>query len=259
MLMRLSRPIREVFNVEVSRRRVEPVQVETLTEIFRNTLSHHKGIAIGEQWHGDYSFPLFMRDMMPAFKEMNVTRFYTEMALAEEQAIINDWQEGRDEDSFPDHLDSAPNYFAYSKHMWQHYWLMMCAAREAGIKIVGIDNPKIRTGYGAVMDAPFKTMFWESTIEKDRKTAGARERYIVYGGESHITDNGGNLKGIHQLLNIPRVFLQKGDGHGAGNLILEKESYIMRLPKVSYQDPPSAGVRDVRSVPVRYPLPERKP
>lgn len=258
MLMKMSRPLREHFKMAVARFSKKPANSGMLVDIFRDALSHNKGVAIGEEWHGDYSFPLFMSAMMPVFKEMNVTRFYTEMALAGKQSIIDDWQEGRDEESFPDHLDSQPNYFAYSKHMWQHYWLMMCAAREEGIKIVGLDNPDIRTGYGAVMDAPFKTMFWESVIEKDRKTAKPGELYVVYGGESHVTDHGDPFKGIHQILGVPRILLKKGTGIGVAEIMGERESFIMTLPSISYQDPPSAGVRDVRSVPVRYPLPDRK-
>jgi hypothetical protein len=257
--MRIGRPIRESFNTGVSRMLVKPVERGVLTQAFRDTLSHRQGVAVSEQWHGKYSFPLFMRDMIPVFKEMNATRFFTEVVRADKQSLVDAWQEGRDEESFPNHLDS--NHFAYSKYMWQHYWQMFCGLRDEGIKIVGLDNPDIQSGYGAVFDAPFKTMFWHKVIEEDLATMGPGERFIVQGGELHMAELGNPFLGIHQMLDIPRVLLETGKEYGMGCLIFDKipESCIIRIPDVSYQDNPSAGARDVRSVPVRYPLPGKGP
>jgi hypothetical protein len=154
MLMKWRRPLREAFNVDYSRIRMKSASLENIHEVFHEAITHHRGIAISEEWHGNYAFPLFMRDMMPLLKSWDVGRDYTEMILASKQDIVDDWQkediEQRDEDSFPDHLDSQPNHYAYSRFMWAHYWQMFCKARENRIKLIGLDKPEIASGYGAV-------------------------------------------------------------------------------------------------------------
>ena len=197
-----------------------------------------------------------MQDMMPFFKSQNVTRLCVEMVQTSKQAILDSWQQGHDENSFPDYLDS--HYHAYSSRMWQHYWLMMSAAKDNGIKIVGLDKPEIKSGYGDVFDAPFKTMHWETVIKNEQETMQDGEKFLVYGGELHMIDMGGPLSGIHQRVNVPRILLEGGSFYAAARLLLDKDkkSFIVQVPDVAYQDPPSKGVRNIRSVPVRWSLPE---
>jgi hypothetical protein len=111
-------------------------------------------------------------------------------------------------------------------------------------------------------DAPFKTMFWESVIKKEEQISPNNERFVIYGGLTHVTSLGKPFDGIHERLDIPRLMLEVGktDEFGVAPLILDRDrhSYIIRLPKVLYQEKLSAGTRDIRSIPVRFPIPDVK-
>lgn len=129
--------------------------------------------------------------------------------------------------------------------------MMLQAAHENGIRVVGVDNPEIRSGYGPAVDAPFKTMHWEGIISKDLRNLAPDQRYVVYGGESHLVDMGGALRGIHQYLEIPRVLMREGPYTIASHPLDKKPSFEVRIPQASRQDPIS-NRRDVRNNPVKW-------
>lgn len=249
MLVSIYPSLRERVNLAfsgITRRAADPGQIK---DLFAAAVKNHKGVAVSEAWHGRYAYPLFIRDMMPVWALMNVTRFYTEMVPSSKQNLLDAWQDGGDEKGIVDYFDAE--FEGYSRKMWAHYWLMLQAARENGIRVVGIDNPEIKTGYGPVFDAPFKTMHWESTILKDQKNVGPDEKFVVYGGELHLIDKGGALQGIHQRLEIPRILMQQGNYSIASHPLDRKPSFVVQIPDVSYQDPVSK-TRTVRNTPVKW-------
>ena len=251
MLATLYPCLRERANFCFSRFNRTPASREKLCALFSAAVKTHKGVAVSELCHGMYAYPQLMAEMMPLWAEMNVTRFYTEMVPASKQGLLDQWQDKRDDKGITDYFDSE--HVGYSKRMWAYYWLMLQAADENNIRVVGVDNPEIISGYGAVFDAPFKTMHWEGIIKKDQASAGMDERYVVYGGEAHMVDKGGELKGIHQRMGIPRIMMQEGAYSIASHPLDQKPSFTVAIPRIDQQDP-LASRRNVRNNPVKWPV-----
>ncbi|QQG35311.1 MAG: hypothetical protein HYS17_07070 [Micavibrio aeruginosavorus] len=106
---------------------------ENIRDLFAAAVKKHKGVAISEDWHGRYAYPLMMAEMMPVWARMNVSRFYTEMVPATKQALLDAWQQGGNQKAVTDYFDTQ--FQGYSKKMWAHYWLMLQAAHENGIAL----------------------------------------------------------------------------------------------------------------------------
>jgi hypothetical protein len=141
--------------------------------------------------------------------------------------------------------------------MWKHYWMMMQAARDNGIRVVGIDNTDMQNRdnmkrlYDAVFLAPFKNMSFETVIRADQERCSADEKFVVYAGESHGTDFGGNLRGIHDRLGIPRFILTEGDYAIARHPFDSIGSFSVSIPPARDQDP-RYKTQSVRSEPVNW-------
>lgn len=222
---------------------------DSIRDLFAAAVKNHRGVAISEDWHGRYAYPLMMKEMMPIWAQMNVTRFYTEMVPAAKQPLLDTWQDKNDDTAITDYFDTQ--FQGYSQKMWAYYWLMLQAAHESGIRVIGIDKPEIVSGYGANFDAPFKTMHWEKIVTEDRQTAKIDEKFIVYGGEAHLRDMGGALKGIHQHLDIPRILMQQGAYSIASHPFDKNPSFVVRIPPVVAQDPLSKDL-SIRNQPVKW-------
>ena len=249
MLTSLYPSLRERVNLAFSGLTRKTASLDQIRDLFKAAVKNHKGVAVAEEWHGRYSFPLFIAEMMPEWARLNVTRFYTEMVPASKQGLLNAWQDEGHEKGITDYFDAE--FHGYSKKMWAHYWLMQQAAHDNNIRIVGLDKPEIKSGYGPGFDAPFKTMHWESVILKDQENVAPDERYVVYGGEAHLIDKGGALMGIHQRLGIPRILMQEGPCSIASHPLDKKPSFVVKIPAVSHQDP-VAKTRTVRNNPVKW-------
>jgi|GEM_PF-5324301 hypothetical protein len=249
MIIKMHPCLREQANLAFSRFTRKTADLTQIKDLFAAAVKNHRGIAISEACHGRYAYPLLMADMMPIWAQKNVARFYTEMVPASKQALLDKWQDSGDDKGITDYFDAE--FEGYSKKMWAHYWLMLQAAHENGIRVVGVDNPEIRSGYGPAVDAPFKTMHWEGIISKDLRNLAPDQRYVVYGGESHLVDMGGALRGIHQYLEIPRVLMREGPYTIASHPLDKKPSFEVRIPQASRQDPIS-NRRDVRNNPVKW-------
>lgn len=253
MLTKIRPCLKEAANFHFSRLSKMPVSKDQIRDLFAAAVNGHKGVVVAEEWHGNYAFPLLVRDMMKQWASQNVTRLYTEYFKASEQGALDRWHDEGDDKDVIHYMNSQ--HFGYSKRMWQHYWLVLKEAHDCGIKVVGLDKPEISSGYGAVFDAPFKTMFWESVIKKDQEKLDPSERFVIFGGEGHAVNMGGDLKGIHQRLDIPRILLKSGE-HSVAKLPFDKApSFIVRIPDVDYQDTIHGGKkRDIRNVLVNSPL-----
>lgn len=249
MLVSLYPSLRERANFLFSGLTRKSCTLGNIRDLFAAAVKNHRGVAISEDWHGRYAYPLMMTDMMPMWAQMNVTRFYTEMVPASKQALLDAWQDKGNETAITDYFDTQ--FQGYSKKMWAHYWLMLQTAHENGMRVIGLDRPEIASGYGAIFDAPFKTMFWEKVVSEDQRTARADEKFIVYGGEAHLTDKGGALRGIHQHLDIPRILMQQGPYSIASHPLDKRPSFVVRIPPATGQDTLSTE-RSIRNQPVKW-------
>lgn len=251
MLGKMGPCLREHFNFYLSNFNRRPAQLWQIRDLFNQAVENNTGLAVSEDWHGVYAYPLFMQSMMKDMADRGVKKLYAEFIPASRQNLIDQWQDHGDDSQITRYFDMQ--FMGYSKRMWQHYWMLMQESHAHGIRVIGVDNPEICSGYGAAFDAPFKTMHWEGIIYKDRLKLNTDEKFVVYGGALHATDGGGALKGIHQHLNIPRIMLEYGD-YSIAKLPFDKNlSAKVRIPPVIYQDEPHFE-RDVRNVMVNSPL-----
>lgn len=243
--------LREQANFCFARLQKKPASRDQICDIFAAAVQGYKGASILEDWHGTYAYPLMVIDMLPLWAGRNVTRFYTEFVPSGEQPIIDQWQKTGDDTDITNYFDRQKK--GYSKGMWQYYWRVLQEANRLGMRIVGLDKAEIASGYGPIFDAPFKTMHWESVIQKDQKTSGPDEKYIVYGGISHGTDFGGVLIGIHQRMGIPRIILKEGDYAIARHMFSDTPSFSINIPPSPKQDH-RERLNTVRTVPVKWPI-----
>lgn len=234
-----------------------PSHKSQICALFEAAVMNHKGIAVFESWHGTYAYPKLMIEMMPVWARRNVTRFYTEVVPASKQDLLDKWQNEGNENGIADYFDSR--LYGNSRGMWQYYWLMLQAARDNNIRVVGIDNPDMHSGegmrrrYSPVFLAPFKNMSFESVVRDDQNSCAADEKFIVYSGENHGTDYGGDLKSIHQRLEIPRMILREGPFSIARHPFDPLPSFSISIPPAPNQDPRDKG-RQIRTNPVRWPV-----
>jgi hypothetical protein len=142
MTLKNSITLRDRANFLFARLHKKPMAAEGISNLFEAAVHANKGIGVFESWHGTYAYPRLMIDLMPVFARQNVTRLYVEAIPAKKQALLDQWQQTGDEGGITHYLNSI--HKAYSRGMWKHYWMMMQAAHENGIKIVGLDNPDMQ-------------------------------------------------------------------------------------------------------------------
>lgn len=241
--------LKEMANFFFSRLAKKPASESHIREVFNSAVTNHKGVAVMERDHGDYASAIFVRDMMPGLSAQSVTTLYLSFIPSSAQPLLDQWYEKNDETGIVDFIDGL--YYGHSKRQWQFYWDVMKAAHSSGIRVVGLEKYDIRTKYGAVFDAPFKTMYWQSCIERDRKKNNDQGKFVVYGHEINGLDMGGALKGIHQRLDIPRMILTTGDTALAKLMLDPHPSYIVSLPTHPEQDKISIGPY-IRNKPLKY-------
>lgn len=251
MLMKNGPCLKEAINFLFSGFYKKPASLQNIRDTFNRVVANTNGLAVMERLPGDYAFAIFVREMIPQMADAGVRTMYVSFLPAAEQGTLDRWQDQDDEQPIIDFIDGY--YYGHSKRQWQHYWEVMQTAKAKNVRVVGLRKDEIQSKYGNLFDVPFKTMFWESTVSKDRANRNETGKYFVYGDALHAVDKGGALKSIHQRLDIPRLILASGE-HSITPLVMDPhESYIFGLPMHQGQDPVTVGPF-IRSVPIRHHL-----
>ncbi|MDB5491703.1 MAG: hypothetical protein JWO78_1552 [Micavibrio sp.] len=249
MLGKMRPCLKEMANFLFSRFKTESASLPHIRGKFNDAVKNHVGVAVMERRQGDYASASLMCEMMPELAKNGVTALYVSFLPSTVQPLLDKWFNDDDETPIVDFIDGL--YYGHSKRQWQFYWKVMEAAKAANIRVVGLEKYDIRTHYGAVFDAPFKTMYWESHIERARERNNDKGRFIVYGHEMNALDMGGALKGIHQRLDIPRMIIKTGTPALAKLILDQHPSYVVSLPAHPQQDIICVGPY-IRNMPLKY-------
>jgi hypothetical protein len=94
-------------------------------------------------------------------------------------------------------------------------------------------------------------MSFETVIRDDQETCAPDEKFVIYAGESHGTDFGGCLRGIHDRLGVPRFILTEGDYAVARHPFDSVGSFEVSIPPAQDQDP-RHKTQAVRPEPVNW-------
>ena len=244
----------------------------------KKELSSNRGLAIGDA-HGDVAIPEWMEKHLKDFREAGVKTLYMEMFAAGDQRALDDFM-SRKPGADAKLVSVLESHWEYSAGSGAAYFTLVKEARDAGIRVVGIDVA-VAKGASQGNDAKAPSADddrlkvnpkWQATIEAD---AAARpgEKFLVYAGGDHtartefentykatgadgITSTNTETipKGIDALLAIPSIDFDKYRGARAYGQPFETptamaiaatkgpgSSYEAELPRSTNQRDPRDG------------------
>lgn len=173
----------------------------------------NQGLLLGEV-HWKPATLEWLKNHMQELKELGYTRLYIEHVEATKQEYLDNFMA-----DMPGAVEALhSNGFVEGFRHWTRYMDVLQSAKEAGIKIVGIDTPTIahsqEKGLNSInyneegLDYRNRTAnpYWKKIIKGDMADAGKDEKYLVWCGLGHSDANGG----IDTLLGIPSIDLLDG-------------------------------------------------
>ncbi len=175
--------------------------------IMQEALERTGGMVFGET-HGMYSHADFISDFIPRAGESGADRFYVEMFTQRQQGDINTWQDRGDKGALAWLLNHLP---AHSEHMRLYYWKMLTAARDSGLRVVGIE-PDNKPVFYPGTNIWARNMMWENAIEADQKAkGGAQKPFLVVCGAHHLDPyRCGYTTPLHKWFEVAGIRLGNG-------------------------------------------------
>ena len=158
------------------------------------------GVFLGDR-HQQFNISEYIASAMPDFKKAGVNKFYMEMIPEEMQPVIDRYYEKGDNEE--EIIKSLKKGWDYGEGASQKYFNIIKAAKENGIKLYGIDEPR---GYKPLPHEHSRlersNPKWARVINNNTKPG---DKYIIFGGGGHAANYPEN-KGIDQLLgDIPSI------------------------------------------------------
>ena len=190
-------------------------------DLLRTLLNVNPGVFIGDS-HTDFNCSEFMTSKMAFLKQQGVTLFFMEMFGSEAQPKLDRYFEKGDNG---EELVSYLQKRGWEKRpgMAKKYFEIVRAARENGIKIIGIDNNA--AGKNRLEKS---NPHWVKVISN--YTSNNHTKYVVFGGQGHSSNYLFN-KGVDFRLGIPSIDLETGtpqillgDGRDSDFSIILEES-----------------------------------
>ncbi len=180
---------------------------ERANSFLKELLDDAAGLALGEI-HGVYCFPDYVRRNADILAEAGVTRFYTEIFPASANPLLETWQDEGDPRPVVDFINGRQ--YSYASEQWLYYWNMMLAVKEAGIRIVGVDERPDMHKNQTVSMAHRNDLIVER-IASDQKQFDMSEKFVFYGGRDHARDHAEGVPGVAARMAIPRLLMEIGD------------------------------------------------
>jgi hypothetical protein len=173
-------------------------------DFFKMLLNVNPGIFLGDR-HGSYNIVEYLSGKMPYFKQQGVSTLYMEMFPPEAQPMLDRYFETGENQA---ELEQYLNAQGWHKDlgMDKKYAQLVSAARESGIRIVGIDT--VETQPDDVRLKASNLHF--AAVVKEHARPG--EKYLVFGGEGHSSQNEMDCNyGVDYQLGIPSVDFKTGE------------------------------------------------
>jgi uncharacterized iron-regulated protein len=169
--------------------------------LLTNLINVNPGVFMGDS-HTEFNCSEFMASKMNLLSRRGVGLFFMEMFGSSAQPLLNRYFEKGD------NLNALVSYLkerGWDKRpgMAEKYCEIVKAAKENGIRIIGIDNDAY--GRGRLEES---NPHWVSVINKYTEKKGTK--YIIFGGGGHSANYSLN-KGVDYLLGIPSVDLNTGE------------------------------------------------
>ncbi len=177
------------------------VSAETL---FAQLLNVNPGLFFGDR-HGSYNTVEYLSGNMDYFKKQGVTTLYMEMFAADAQPLLDRYFEKGDNVA---ELEQYLYTQGWHKDlgMDKKYMELVKAARESGIRIVGIDDATSATDPNRLKSSD---SHWTQIIQKNSKPT---EKYLVFGGQGHSERDEAQCKyGVDYRLGIPALDFYTGE------------------------------------------------
>ena len=189
-----------------------PASITNPEDQIRYLLSHNRGLFDGDI-HDNLAFPEYMAAHMAMLKEEKVTLMFLEMVDVKNQKMIDDFyncMDGADVKL----LEDMREHWGHSRGSADARFALILAAREAGIRTVGIGwnghkavaYPSLSKWAGAQGDDLNEG--WINTIKTYLRALPADERFIIYGGANHGSFAPGR-NGVDAHFGIPSIKLVK--------------------------------------------------
>lgn len=212
--MRASLPIRDFFrNASLGLKKMVGSQVELdpdySKKTIQNVLAHTGVIAFGET-HGIYSHADFVAAFMPYARAADADRLYVEMFHERNQRYIDQFQDDGDPSGLIWLMNNSPSY---SDKMWVHFFEVLKAARDNGLRIVTVE-PDRHTLHSVFpgMEIFYKNLRWENAIRADQKKKKSERPFVLYCGAWHLDRfMCCNASPIHEIFGGAGVAIDNGE------------------------------------------------
>ncbi len=184
------------------------IKMDRPEKLVSDLLKVNSGVAIGDD-HGEVCVTDFIQTELPAMQRQGVGTIYFEMIESEHQNALDQYMETGD----PKIIEDIISYGWANKSpgMKQHYFDVIEAARDAGVRVVAIDRAEMGNRFHD------SNPHWVDVIEKDREQRPLEEKFIVYGGHYHFCEapdydcHNFPVNSVSKSLGIPSVKMTTGN------------------------------------------------
>lgn len=195
-----------------------------ISDLFSDLVEKSTGVFIGEE-HGDMSHTKLIQELSVNFNNHGITTFYFELIPVSENWRLEAWQINDDIAPLEEWFESQT--IEYAQGMWDNYKALLIHLNDLGVRIIGIDDRDPDRGYKT-------NKFWADTIREDQ--ARNPGKYIAYGGRAHTrSDDCEYQETIQEELNIPALFLMKGQHEAVRRRRECEDVYVVKLPQIQEQ------------------------
>lgn len=193
-----------------------------IDNLIQMLLRVNHGVFFGDS-HGDFNCSEFLVSKMVLFKKQGVTLFFMEMFGSDAQPMLDRYfKYGDNEKDLVLYLDKGG--WEKSTGMAKKYVEIVKAARQQGIKVIGLDDDS--EGASRLEDS---NLHWTKVVNQ---YASKGKKYVVFAGFGHSSVFPLN-KGIDFRLGIPSMDFETGSakvflGDGKYNnfrIVLEKSPH----------------------------------
>jgi hypothetical protein len=184
--MRAGMPIRDAFKSAVlGFKKFVGTQVELdphrAMGAIKDALLHTGSVSFGET-HGVYSHADFVTDFIPYAAEAGADRLYVEMFHQRNQKYIDEFQDSDDPRGLIWLMNNSPSF---SDKMWVHFWNVLQAAKDYGLRIVTVQPDKLDSVFPG-MEIFCRNIRFEQAVLKDQKAKATERPFIFMCGAWHL-------------------------------------------------------------------------
>ena len=187
-----------------------------------------KGFLLGET-HADVDSKEFLMKNMASLKSKGVTTIYMEHFKTDYQSLLNQYLSAGNQEPMPPGLDAFIAAMDAKHNLTNKDYnvrSIVVAAKNVGMRIVGIDDIQAKGGQGNAAEQRVKKMNFlaNKTITDDDR--GDNGKFVALTGAAHNKEHTGKDKsvpGLSQTLDVPALIIKDGRLQIDKNITEEKE------------------------------------